>query len=123
MKDMDTLELEGMEFLACHGCLEHEKKSENLFVVDFRADLDMSRAAVSDLLGDTLDYGKIYGIVAEVIKGGHCDLLERLAGKIADKISETFPCLENFSVRVSKQRPPVGGTAAWSRVTIRRGKK
>lgn len=116
---MDTLELEGMEFMACHGCLEREKKAENLFVVDFRAEMDMSRAAESDSLADALDYGKIYDAVAGVMNGEHADLLEHLAGRIVKRISEEFPDLQDFSVRVSKRRPPVDGIAAWSRVTIR----
>lgn len=115
---MGILELEGMEFYACHGCLEREKDFPNLFVVDFRAETDMSRAAESDRLEDTVDYGKIYDIVADVMNGEHAGLIEHLAGKIIKNISARFPGLENFSVRVSKRRPPVNGIAAWSRVTL-----
>ncbi len=115
---MGILELEGMEFHACHGCLEHEKVSENLFVVDFRAETDMRAAALSDSLEDAVDYGKIYDTIADVMNGGHADLLEYLAGKIVKEIASGFPQLLSFSVRVSKRRPPVNGTAAWSRVTL-----
>lgn len=117
-KDMDILELEGMEFWARHGCLPHEKESENLFVVDFRAETDMTAAAESDRIEDTVDYGRIYDITARVMNGGHAGLLEHLAGKIAKAISAEFPDLQEFSVRVSKRRPPVNGVAAWSRVTL-----
>ncbi len=115
---MGILELEGMEFHACHGCLEREKISGNLFTVDFRAQTDMEAAAESDRLEDALDYGKIYDIIAEVMNGEHSDLLEHLAGKIIRSIAAGFPELEDFSVRVSKRRPPVNGVAAWSRVTL-----
>lgn len=115
------LELEGMEFHARHGCLEHEKKAGNLFLVDFKGELDMSAAAESDSLDDALDYGRIYDIVEEVMYGEHSDLLEHLAGQISDRIAGEFPQLRTFSVRISKQRPPVKGIAAWSRVTIVRG--
>lgn len=117
-KDMDILELEGMEFWARHGCLSHEKESENLFVVDFRAETDMTAAAESDRIEDTVDYGRIYDITARVMNGGHAGLLEYLAGKIVKAISAEFPDLQEFSVRVSKRRPPVNGVAAWSRVTL-----
>ncbi|MBO8482574.1 MAG: dihydroneopterin aldolase [Bacteroidetes bacterium] len=115
---MDILELEGMEFWARHGCLPHEKESENLFVVDFRAETDMTAAAESDRIEDTVDYGRIYDITARVMNGGHAGLLEHLAGKIVKAISAEFPDLQEFSVRVSKRRPPVNGVAAWSRVTL-----
>ena len=58
--DMGLLELEGMEFDACHGCLESEKKTGNLFIVDFRAWVDMAGAIQSDALEDAIDYGEIY---------------------------------------------------------------
>ena len=68
-KDMDILELEGMEFWARHGCLPHEKESENLFVVDFRAETDMTAAAESDRIEDTVDYGRIYRPAGILRKG------------------------------------------------------
>ncbi len=116
---MDILELEGMEFWARHGCLGHEKACGNLFTVDFRAEMDMGAAAASDRLEDAMDYSMIYDAIAEVMNGTHADLLEHLAGQIADRISVSFPQLHRFSVRVSKHRPPVNGVAAWSRVTLK----
>ena len=91
---------------------------EQLFTVDFRAELDMRTAAGSDNLEDTVDYGRIYDIAAEVMNGPHAHLLEHLAGKIVKGIAAEFPRLQSFSVRVSKRRPPVNGVAAWSRVTV-----
>lgn len=112
------LELEGMEFYACHGCLEHEKAAENLFTVDFKAETDMRKAAESDRLEDAIDYGKIYDTIAAEAYGRHSDLIENLCGRIVKAVASRFPSLENFSVRVSKRRPPVNGVAAWSRVTL-----
>ena len=65
MEKTGIIELEGMEFKAYHGCLEQEKVRGNLFTVDFRGELDLSAAAESDNLNDTLNYGEIYEIVAE----------------------------------------------------------
>ena len=46
------------------------------------------------------------------------ELLENVAGRIMKAIEERFPQLVEFSVRVSKKRPPVEGIAQWSRVTL-----
>ena len=46
--NIGVIELEGMEFKAFHGVLESEKINGNLFVVDFRGEVDMSKAAGSD---------------------------------------------------------------------------
>ena len=117
MERIGTIELEGMEFKAYHGCLEQEKVRGNLFTVDFRGELDLSAAAESDCLGDTLNYGEIYDLVAEEMSVPS-ELLENVAGRIVKAIESRFPQLVSFSVRVSKKRPPVDGVAQWSRVTL-----
>ena len=117
MNNIGTIELEGMEFKAYHGCLEQEKVKGNFFTVDFRGELDLSAAAVSDNLNDTLNYGDIYDIISEEMSIPS-ELLENVAGRIVKEIEERFPQLLSFSVRVSKKRPPVDGVAQWSRVTL-----
>lgn len=117
MDKTGILELEGMEFHAYHGCLDNEKKEGNLFTVDFRGSFDMSGAAATDRLDETLDYGIIYGIVSREMEIPS-DLLEHVAGRIVRAIEDSYPSLR-FSIRVSKKNPPVGGMAAWSRVTLK----
>ena len=117
MEKIGIIELEGMEFKAYHGCLEQEKIRGNVFTVDFRGELDLSAAAESDALGDTLNYGEIYDLVAEEMSVPS-ELLENVAGRIVKAIEDRFPQLVEFSVRVSKKRPPVDGVAQWSRVTL-----
>ena len=106
-----------MEFKAYHGCLEQEKVRGNSFVVDFRGDLDLSAAAESDNLNDTLNYAEIYEIVADEMSIPS-ELLENVAGRIMKAIEKRFPQLISFSIRVSKKRPPVDGVTQWSRVTL-----
>ena len=117
MEKIGTIELEGKEFKAYHGCLEQEKIRGNVFIVDFKGSLDLSAAAESDNLNDTLNYGEIYEIVAEEMSIPS-ELLENVAGSIMKAIEGRFPKLVEFSVRLSKKRPPVEGIAQWSRVTL-----
>lgn len=117
MEKSGIIELEGMEFKAYHGCLEQEKVRGNVFTVDFSGELDLSAAAESDNLADTLNYGEIYDIVADEMSIPS-ELLENVAGRIVKAIEAKFPELISFSVRVSKKRPPVEGVAQWSRVTL-----
>ena len=114
---MGLIELEGMEFKAYHGVLEQEKVRGNEFVVDFRGELDLSAAAESDNLNDTLNYAEIYDIVAYEMSIPS-ELLENVAGRIVKEIEKKFPQLVSFSVRVSKRKPPVDGVTQWSRVTL-----
>ena len=117
MEKIGTLELEGMEFRAHHGCLEREKIAGNDFVVDFRGEMDMSAAAESDRLEDAVNYALIYDVVAEEM-AKPSDLLEHVAGRIVKALETRFPEFTSFSVRVSKRRPPVSGIVQWSRITL-----
>ena len=116
-KNIGTIELEGMEFKAYHGCLEREKVVGNDFVVDFRGEMDMSAAAESDDLRDAVNYAEIYEVIKEEM-AKPSDLLEHVAGRIVKALEEKFPQFTSFSVRVSKKRPPVSGVVQWSRITM-----
>lgn len=117
ISDIGIIELEEMRFWAFHGCLESERRNGNLFLVDFRGELDMRKAAGSDNLEDTVNYGLVYDLVKEEMSVPS-DLLENVAGRIVRRIAERFPEFVRFSVRVSKRRPPVEGPVQWSRVTL-----
>lgn len=116
-KNIGTIELEGMEFKAYHGCLEREKVVGNDFVVDFRGKMDMSAAAESDDLRDAVNYAEIYEVIKEEM-AKPSDLLEHVTGRIVKTLEEKFPQFISFSVRVSKKRPPVSGVVQWSRITM-----
>ena len=116
-KNIGTIELEGMEFRAFHGCLEREKVVGNDFVVDFCGKMDMSAAAESDDLRDAVNYAEIYEVIKEEM-AKPSDLLEHVTGRIVKALEEKFPQFTSFSVRVSKKRPPVSGVIQWSRITM-----
>lgn len=113
------IELKGMHFRARHGCLESERREGNDFTVDFRCPWDISRAAASDNLDDTLDYSKVYAIIAAQMETPS-NLLENVAARIAGALQQAFPGLEHFELTVSKKNPPVGGECEWARVSISR---
>lgn len=118
ISNIGIMELEGIEFYAHHGCLEEEKVAGNLFIVDFKGWMDMSKAVESDALEDTLDYGLLYKCI-ETEMAVSSNLLEHLAGRIVKAISLEFPELIKFEIRVSKRRPPVNGIIQWSRIILK----
>lgn len=112
------LELEGMEFRANHGCGEAEKKNGNRFTVDFMAEIDVDRAAKTDSLDDTVDLAEIHALAAKEM-ARPSNLIENVAARIVRAVEKRYPKLEHFSIRVSKQNPPLnGGRAEWSRITM-----
>ena len=117
MNNIGTIELDGMEFRANHGCLERERIIGNDFVVDFRGNLDMAAAMESDDLDDAVNYALIYNVVAREM-AQPSNLLEHVVGRIVKALEAEFPQFVSFSVRVSKKRPPVDGIVQWSRITV-----
>lgn len=117
ISDIGVIELEGMRFWAYHGCLESERSKGNLFLVDFNGEMDLRKASESDNLEDTVNYGEIYQVVKAEMEIPS-DLLEHVAGRIVRALGVRFPEFVRFSIRVSKQMPPVEGHVQWSRVTL-----
>lgn len=111
-----TVRLEAMEFVAFHGCREDEKVNGNIFSVDFEGDY-ASDCADTDALERAINYGEVYRLIASVMRGRRCDLLETLADSMVGALHVTFPGFTRIKVSVGKKNPPVAGPCAWSRVS------
>lgn len=78
------------------------------FSVDAELGLDLGPAAASDDLRTTVDYGVVAARIVEVCTKEQANLLERLAGRLAQMLLAEFPC-EEVRVRVRKLTPPMQG--------------
>ncbi|NDV45915.1 dihydroneopterin aldolase [Paludibacter sp. 221] len=105
---MSIITLENMEFHAYHGCLEHEKQLGNTYYVTVDFELDTNKAGKTDALEDTLNYQSVYDIVKKEMEIPS-NLIEHVAQRIIDSLSELFPQVSSFKVRLSKMNPPLGG--------------
>lgn len=107
----DRLSLLAMRFTARHGVLPNEKVEPQPFEVDLVLHADLSVAAESDDLGDTIDYAALYDLVAAIATGPSFDLIEGLAGAIARAtLAATEPRLVGaVEVRVRKPQAPIDG--------------
>jgi dihydroneopterin aldolase len=110
------VELEGLEVFGRHGVLDEERRDGQTFFYDIT--LDVSDAALSDLIEDAVDYREVAACVQEVSEGRQFQLLEALAAAVADAIVERFD-VQHVRVRVRKQRP-AGVEAAFSAATAER---
>ncbi len=82
----DRIALRGLQVRGHHGVFDHERRDGQDFVVDVTAWLDLAAAAASDALADTLDYGALARRVAAVVGGPPADLIETVAGRVADEV-------------------------------------
>ena len=82
----DRIELRGLTVRGHHGVFAHERRDGQDFVVDLTVWVDLSAAAASDELADTLDYGSLAQRAAAIVGGEPLDLIESVAGRIADDV-------------------------------------
>lgn len=118
---MDRIVLEGMVFSGRHGVSDAERSRSQQFTVDIEVDAKLSRAARSDRLEDTIDYRRIRSIAKEVIEGESVQLVEALAGRIADK-TMLLSRVAAVTVKVTKRPASMEPIAAAS-VVLRRKRR
>lgn len=81
---MDVIALRGMRVYGRHGADPGERDREQPFDLDVRLQLDLSAAAASDDLADTLNYAVLHEAIVRIVQTTSFLLLERLAGAIVD---------------------------------------
>ncbi|TCK19962.1 dihydroneopterin aldolase [Pseudonocardia endophytica] len=102
----DRIELRGLRVRGRHGVFEHERRDGQDFVVDLVVSADLSAAAASDDLADTLDYGALAQRTAAIVGGTPHDLIESVAGRIADDVLSD-PRVESVEVTLHKPSAPI----------------
>lgn len=118
----DRIILRGMRFTGTHGVLPSEQVSPQPFEVDVLLWTDLSRAASSDDLADTTDYGPIFELARRVVEEERFALIERLAGAIAEGVLAAAPAVTKVEVRVRKPEAPLPGEFDTVEVRVRRSR-
>jgi dihydroneopterin aldolase len=115
----DRITLTGLRVFGRHGVFEHEKRDGQEFVIDVVVWLDLAPAAASDDLAKTLHYGELAELVAGIVAGEPYDLIESVAGKIAEEVLADER-LDAVEVTVHKPSAPIPLTFDDVAVTVRR---
>lgn len=116
----DKISIKGIKGFGYHGVFDFEKRDGQDFYVDLEIEIDLSVASRSDLLTDSVDYSLLTAIAKEAIEKLQFDLIERLAGFIADTIKENFSAIKKIAVTVHKPSAPVQESVTDIAVTITR---
>lgn len=101
------IEIKEARFYAFHGVMEQERRVGGYFIVTLRVGYDWRRAAETDDVCDTLDYSRLFDIVSREMAVAS-NLLERVAGRIAQAIEKEFPAVSSIDLWVTKENPPMG---------------
>lgn len=92
---------------AYHGVAPQENIIGNEYIVNLKLKVDISQAAQTDEVTDTVNYAEIHqAVIAEMAVPSK--LLEHVCGRIAGKLLEKFPAIEEIELLLSKRNPPMG---------------
>jgi len=116
---MDRVILNGIHCRIRTGIAPEERLEPQDCLVDVELEYDLSRAARSDDLRDSLDYSRVFECVQTLAGAGEYSLLERFAGRLEAEIRSRMRC-GAVVIRVKKLRPPLAGAVDYAAVEIRR---
>ena len=88
----DRIFVKGLALHAYHGVMPHEAKVGQTFTIDLELDIDLSAAARSDKVADTVSYDQV-GRTARAKRSApqRFRLIEAAAGAVADAVLAAFP--------------------------------
>lgn len=118
--DVGHVRLTGIRAIGRHGVHPGERELGQPFSVD--VDLEVLMDTRADELAGTVDYGKVAQAVAAEIAGEPVNLVETLAGRIADCCLACDERVRSVTVSVHKPHAPVGVVLDDVAVVLRRGR-
>jgi dihydroneopterin aldolase len=105
--DSSYILLNDLTFYARHGVGEQETVVGNEFRVQLRLKVDFSAAAESDELDGTVSYADVFEVVKSEMEVPS-KLLEHVAMRIARRLLNDFPLIEEVKIKLEKRNPPMG---------------
>lgn len=114
-----TLLLSRIGFEGRHGASAAERRTTRRFEVDVEVDADLAAAALSDRLGDTVDFARIAELVVRLgTEGEPHHLLESLAHRMVGALKVAIPGAA-IRLELRKLAPPYcAGSPAFSAVRL-----
>jgi dihydroneopterin aldolase len=102
----DFIQLRGLRVTCIVGVLAEERERKQPLEIDIDLRADLEPAGASDQLDDTVNYGTVGELAAEICMREKAQLLERLANVIATEIL-SLGGVHEVTISIRKIRPPV----------------
>jgi dihydroneopterin aldolase len=118
----DRITLTGLRVTGRHGVFEHERRDGQDFLVDITVWIDLDRAAETDELSDTVDYGELAERAAAIVAGPPRNLIETVAAEIAADVMRDARA-HAVEVTVHKPSAPIPLSFTDVAVTARRSRR
>ncbi len=118
----DRIFIRGLALHAYHGVMPHEGKVGQTFTLDLDLDVDLSDAARSDKVKDTVSYADVAQCVEKAFTGLRFRLIEAAGGAVADAVLAAFPRVLGVAVTIHKPHAPIAATFSDVGVTLTRSR-
>lgn len=99
---MDAIIIEGLKVDTVIGCFNWERQIIQPLMLDLTIHNDLSQAAHSDELENTLNYAQICELAAQVIQEAQPKLIEHAAQLVLECLFSTFPSIESITITIRK---------------------
>lgn len=99
---MDAIIIEGLKVDTVVGCFNWERQIIQPLMLDLTIHNDLSQAAQSDELEDTLNYAQICELAAQVIQQAQPKLIEHAAQLVLESLFTTFSSIESIIITIRK---------------------
>ncbi len=100
---MDKILIRDLRINTLIGVYPFERRRKQELTLNLELRTDLSRAAVSDDLTDTVNYAEIEERIVQLVSGSSFQLIEGLAGAIGKLVMEYAP-IASATVRIEKPR-------------------
>ena len=89
--------------------------------MDVEIKTDLTKPGQTDVLEDSINYVEVYDMVASIMTGESCNLLEHIGALIADTLYQHFQGIIGLSVAVRKPSVPIAGVLDYVEIVTTRG--
>jgi 7,8-dihydroneopterin aldolase/epimerase/oxygenase len=117
---IDRIFITGLMLHAYHGVMPHEAKVGQTFSIDIVLEIDLSAAARSDTVKDTVSYDKVVSCASNAFLRQRYRLIEAAGGSVADAVLAEFPRVRKVTVTIHKPHAPIAATFSDVGVTLTR---
>jgi dihydroneopterin aldolase len=120
---VDKILIKDIKLYGYHGVLDKEREIGQNFYIDIEMAVDLKAAGITDDLGNTVDYSKVYDIINNINERNKFRLIESFAHNISEEVLKAFDKIKEIMVRVRKPDAPIDGDFGWVGVEIKRSRE
>ena len=112
------ISIDDLHIYAFHGVGQQEAKVGAEFVVSVSLEYDIEKAAYSDSVDDTIDYGELTSIITDVMRTPR-NLLETVAVEMQRRIMGRWPAVGSGILSITKLHPPIAAPTPRATITVK----